>query len=109
MQCCGGGGLCMRSLASILDSMKGDGPEGGATVLERAVSHWSEAAGSGLAGLSRPVSFEDGALLVRVDHPAAAMELELRAGEITDALNKLLGGSRVRRILPSGRSRRRER
>ncbi|NLP05412.1 DUF721 domain-containing protein, partial [Candidatus Fermentibacteria bacterium] len=49
----------MRSLGSILDSMKEDGPEGGATMLERIVSCWGEAAGSGLAGLSRPLSFED--------------------------------------------------
>ena len=99
----------MRSLGSILDSMKEDGPEGGATMLERIASCWGEAAGSGLAGLSKPLSFENGVLVVRADHPAAAMEIELRAGEMAAALNGLLGGRKVRRILPAGRCTRRER
>lgn len=93
----------MKSLGSILDSMKGEGPEDGATVLERIASSWAAAAGSGLAGLSRPVSFENGVLVVGVDHPAASMELELRAAEIADALNGLIGSRRVTRILPAGR------
>jgi hypothetical protein len=57
----------------------------------RAVMLWESIAGAELSSLARPLGFRGSVLILRVLHPAAAMELRLRKKEILDRMNSLWG------------------
>jgi hypothetical protein len=55
----------------------------------RAVEFWKSIAGVELSRLARPIGFRGSVLILSTLHPAAAMELRLRKGEILDRLNSI--------------------
>ncbi len=53
----------------------------------RVVMLWKNIVGEELAAFARPVGFDGSVLLLRITHPAASMEIELRKKEILLKLN----------------------
>ena len=59
---------------------------------------WDEVAGEPFAGVSRPVGFADGDLVLEVDDGAAATLLRYRLGPLLDRLSEGFGEDAVRRV-----------
>ena len=59
---------------------------------------WDRVAGDPFAGVSRPVGFADGDLVVEVVDGAAATLLKYRLGSLLDRLSEGFGEDAVRRI-----------
>ncbi len=81
----------MRSLASIIHEIGERGHAVSASPLERVAAEWAGVVGAALAGLSRPVSLEEGVLHVECMHPGAAMELRIREAEVAGRLAAAAG------------------
>lgn len=56
----------------------------------RALMLWKDIVGEELATFVRPAGFDDSILMLKIIHPAAAMEIELRKKEILLKLNSVL-------------------
>jgi predicted nucleic acid-binding Zn ribbon protein len=92
----------MKSLGSIIESLRADGPERDRSLLAGVAAEWKSAAGEGLAALTEPRKVAGGVLTVRADHPGAVLELRIRETEILSLLNAALGRVVLRRIMVAG-------
>lgn len=81
----------MKKLSELLRETGVHAAEPERLLREKAVSSWTEAFGEDVRDLVQSVGFKGSALLVRVAHPAAAMELRMRSQEILGRMNGLAG------------------
>jgi len=88
----------MKSLGSIMDSLRSEGPGRDGAGLAVISAAWAGAAGESLASFSRPVKVSAGVLSVTAGHPGAVLELRMREAEILASLNRALGRDLLRRI-----------
>ena len=64
---------------------------GGALEVAVLAAHWPEVVGAEAAAHTQPARLQGGALVVVVDHPAWAKELELAAHDVVDKARQLVG------------------
>jgi predicted nucleic acid-binding Zn ribbon protein len=81
----------LKSIGEILSGLTGRLELDTGRERQDVVDRWRELMGEELARLARPEGFRKSVLVLRADHPAAAMELRLRRGEILDRLNGAAG------------------
>ena len=81
----------MKRLGEILSGLSGRLELESGQERQRIVEKWDELAGEELSLLAKPTGFRKSVLILRAEHPAAAMELRLRKKEILDRLNACAG------------------
>ena len=77
------------SIATVVAGLRGPAARPDPRALGTLFSRWSDAVGEVVAAHARPVSFDDGRLLVEVDEPAWATELRFHEDQIVAHLRSL--------------------
>jgi predicted nucleic acid-binding Zn ribbon protein len=80
-----------ESIASVVAGLKGPSPRSDIRSLGTLFHRWSDAVGEVVAAHARPVSFDDGRLLVEVDDPAWATEMKFLEADIVARLRSVAG------------------
>lgn len=70
----------------------------GVDAVELVFNRWEEVVGAVLANQTRPVSLEDGELVLTADDPAVVSHVRWLEAEMIGRLDELLGAGRVRTV-----------
>lgn len=83
-----------RSVDRLMKHMKA--PE--VSIIESVFSRWPELVGEVIGGHTRPVRIEDGTLLIEVDDPAWASEMEWMGEELVRQIRTKLDTDQIRSL-----------
>lgn len=79
----------MRKIDSLINEVLGDLQPDDYQKRNKAVMLWKSIVGEELAAYARPSGYDGSVLLLRINHPAASMEIVLRKTEILKKLNSV--------------------
>jgi predicted nucleic acid-binding Zn ribbon protein len=80
-----------QSIAGVVAGLQGPSPRGDIASLGTLHNRWSDTVGELVAAHARPVSFDDGRLLIEVDEPAWATEMKFLEADIVARLRSVAG------------------
>ncbi|MGI9602166.1 MAG: DciA family protein [Acidimicrobiales bacterium] len=69
-----------------------------ADTVQSIFEHWATLVGPGIAEHTRPVSVDEGCLVIAVDDPAWASHLQWSQDDLVTGLNEVLGADQITRI-----------
>ncbi len=81
----------MKRLGELLSQLTGKLELNTGHDRQRVLGEWERLVGEEISHIAHPTGFRKSVLVLRVFHPAAAMEIRLRKREILDRLNGFAG------------------